>query len=250
MQNAPARPDAPPQPCFHHAKLLMSQAFIPDVALIDNSEQRTPLVLVLDCSGSMEGTPMQQLNEGLKLLEQELQADVIAAKRVRILIVRYGGHDTAEVVGGWQDAMDFRAPTLQAGGRTPIGTAIDLALARVEEEKTRFKQAGVAYTRPWLFLMSDGQPTDVWQPAAERCRQAEQANKVAVFPLAVGPGAVPEALGQFSSKGAGAVQRLEGLKFRELFLWLSASMKVVSQAKPGGQVQLPPRDTWWSDMSV
>ena len=43
---------------------------IPDVALVDNTEQRTPLVLVLDCSGSMDGEPVSLLNEGLALLEQ------------------------------------------------------------------------------------------------------------------------------------------------------------------------------------
>ena len=53
---------------------------IPDVALVDNTEQRTPLVLVLDRSGSMAGDPIIQLNEGLKVLEQELKSDAIAAK--------------------------------------------------------------------------------------------------------------------------------------------------------------------------
>jgi Mg-chelatase subunit ChlD len=28
---------------------------IPDVSLIDNSDERLPIVLVLDCSGSMDG---------------------------------------------------------------------------------------------------------------------------------------------------------------------------------------------------
>ena len=69
----------------------MSQPIIPDVQLVDNSEQRTPLVLVLDCSGSMDGAPIQQLNQGLKLLEQELKGDAIAAKRVRLLVVRRSG---------------------------------------------------------------------------------------------------------------------------------------------------------------
>ena len=92
--------------------------------------------------------------------------------------------------------------------------------------------------------MSDGQPTDDWQQAAGRCRAAEQANKVAVFPIAIGSGADAGVLGQFSSKGSSSVKRLDGLKFQELFLWLSASMKVVSQSKPGGQVQLPAADGW------
>lgn len=224
----------------------MNQTAIPDVALVDNTEQRTPLVLVLDCSGSMVGAPMAQLNEGLRVLEQELKNDAIASKRVRLLLVEYGGMDNAQVVGDWQDAMDFSAPTLEASGTTPTGQAVDLALAKIEEEKQNFKSAGVAYTRPWMFLMSDGQPTDDWQGAADRCRGAEQANKVAVFPLAVGSGANADGLGQFSSKGAAAVKKLDGLKFQELFLWLSASMKVVSQARPGGQAQLPAADSWSS----
>jgi uncharacterized protein YegL len=219
---------------------------IPDVQLIDNSEQRTPLALVLDCSGSMSGEPIELLNRGLALLEQELKGDSIACKRVRLLVVKLGGNDEAEVAGDWIDAMEFAAPDLQANGTTPTGAAVDLALTKIEEEKQRFKQAGVAYTRPWMFLMSDGSPTDDWESAAQRCRQAEQANKVAVFPIAVGAGADANTLGQFSAKGTLAVKRLDGLKFRELFLWLSASMKVVSQSRPGGQVQLPTTDNWSS----
>lgn len=224
----------------------MDNNAIPDVALVDNSEQRTPLVLVLDCSGSMAGEPIRQLNEGLQLLEQELKADPIAAKRVRVLIVRFGGMDEAEAVEEWRDAMDFVAPVLEASGTTPTGQAVELALARIEEEKQAFRAAGVAYTRPWLFLMSDGMPTDAWDAAADACRQAEASNKVAMFPLAVGAGANDETLGAFSHRGKAAVKRLDGLKFRELFLWLSASMKVVSQSRPGGHAQLPAADTWSS----
>jgi uncharacterized protein YegL len=216
---------------------------IPDVSLVDNSEQRTPLVLVLDCSGSMSGEPIDQLNAGLKLLEQELKDDVIAAKRVRVLLVEYGGMDTAAVSGAWCDAMDFAAPALSANGTTPTGAAVELALQEIEDEKQRFRSAGVAYTRPWLFLMSDGQPTDAWESAAAQCRDAEKQNKAAVFPIAVGE-ADMAVLGQFSRNGERGVKRLQGLQFKELFLWLSASMRVVSNSTPGGQVQLPSTDSW------
>ena len=160
----------------------MAAQTIPDVQLIDNSEQRTPLALVLDCSGSMDGAAIQQLNSGLALLAQELKGDSIASKRVRLLVLEFGGQDEARIAGDWIDAMEFAAPNLTANGTTPTGQAVDLALAKIEEEKQRFKQAGVAYTRPWLFLMSDGVPTDDWQGAADRCRQAEKASQVAVFP--------------------------------------------------------------------
>ncbi|GAA3916958.1 vWA domain-containing protein [Luteimonas lutimaris] len=222
----------------------MTQPVIPDVALVDNTEQRTPLVLVLDCSGSMGGAPINQLNEGLQLLERELKDDVIAAKRVRLLVIRYGGLDTAEVVGDWCDAMDFTAPTLEANGTTPTGQAVELALGEIEAEKARYKQSGIAYTRPWLFLMSDGVPTDAWESGAQRCCEAERSHKVAVFPIAVGEGSHPDTLGAFCSRGTAGVKRLAGLQFNELFLWLSTSMQVVSQSKTGDQVQLPATDSW------
>lgn len=221
----------------------MSVAAIPDVSLVDNSEQRTPLILVLDCSGSMDGAPINQLNAGLKLLEKELKDDVIAAKRVRVLVIQYGGMDNAAVLGDWCDAMDFSAPQLTASGTTPTGAAVELALQEIEEEKARFRQAGVAYTRPWLFLMSDGHPTDNWEATAEQCRESEQNNKVAVFPIAIGKADL-EMLGQFSRNGERGVKQMQGLQFKELFLWLSASMRVVSNSTPGGQVQLPSTDSW------
>ncbi|MFV5215862.1 vWA domain-containing protein [Azonexus caeni] len=224
----------------------MTDITIPDVALVDNTEQRTPLVLVLDSSGSMGGEPIQQLNAGLALLEQELKSDAIAAKRVRVLVICYGGNDSAEIAADWHDAMDFSAPTLAANGTTPTGQAVDLALAKIEEEKQRFKQAGIPYTRPWMFLMSDGSPTDDWQASAQRARSAEQGNKLAIFPIAVGEGAQSETLAEFTVKGSAGVKRLTGLRFNELFLWLSASMKVVSQSRPGGQAQLPATDAWSS----
>lgn len=225
---------------------MMNNKVIPDVALVDNTEQRTPLVLVLDRSGSMGGAPIDQLNAGLDLLEKELKNDSIAAKRVRILIIQLGGYDTAEVVGDWCDAMDFTAPVLEANGTTPTGQAIEMALAEIEDEKSRYKASGIAYTRPWLFLMSDGLPTDDWEKAAADCRAAEQAQKVAIFPIAVGEGSHADTLGAFCHNGRGGVKQLAGLQFKELFLWLSTSLQTVSQSQSGEQVQLPSTDSWSS----
>lgn len=221
----------------------MANIMIPDVALVDNTEQRTPLVLVLDASGSMTGKPIDELNRGIRLLEEELKKDVIASKRVRLLIIQLGGMDECRIVQDWCDAMDFTAPVLEASGTTPMGQSVNLALREIESEKQRFKEAGIPYTRPWLFLMSDGEPTDLWQDAARNCRNAEAEHKVAVFPIMV-EGASAEVMGSFSNNGTHAVKMLNGLKFRELFLWLSASMQVVSQSTPGGLAQLPSTDSW------
>jgi hypothetical protein len=48
----------------------------PDFA--DNPEPRCPCLLLLDVSGSMRGSPINQLNEGLAQFRDELFADSLA----------------------------------------------------------------------------------------------------------------------------------------------------------------------------
>jgi len=213
---------------------------IPDVSLIDNSDERAPLVLVLDCSGSMEGPPINSVNEALRHLEEDLKADPITAKRCRVKVIAFGGDDEVEPTE-WQDAMDFVVEELEASGRTPTGAAVRAALEAIEAQKEEMRAAGVSYKRPIMMLMSDGEPTDDWKDAAAECRAAEAEHKVTVFAIAVGEDANKEKLGQFSSKGA---MHLDGLKFKELFIWLSRSVRAVSKAVKGEAAQLPPTDSW------
>ena len=95
----------------------------------DNNSQRTPCVLVLDGSQSMDGQPIDELNRGLKVLESELKEDVLARGRVRVLVVRVGG--APSVIGDWTDAVDFSVPTIEAYGNTPLGEGMELALESV-----------------------------------------------------------------------------------------------------------------------
>jgi uncharacterized protein YegL len=215
---------------------------IPDVALIDNSDERAPLVLVLDCSGSMlEDNKVNLLNDGLRTLAAELKSDPIAARCGRVLVISFGGNNDVEVVGDWIDAMDFTPPNLVAGGMTPLGAAMRCALDEVEAQKSQMRSAGVSYKRPIVMLLSDGEPTDEWQQVAAECRSAESSNRINVMAIGIGGQANRNTLGAFSNKGA---LSLEGLKFRELFIWLSRSIQAVSRAATGGTVQLNPVDSW------
>jgi len=215
---------------------------IPDVALIDNSDERAPLVLVLDCSGSMlDDNKIGLLNDGLKTLETELKSDPITARCGRVLVISFGGDNNVEIMGQWTDAMDFTAPTLMAGGLTPLGTAMRCALDEIESQKAQMRSSGVSYKRPIIMLLSDGEPTDDWQQVAADCKAAEAAHKVNVMAIGIGNQANRNILGAFSGKGA---LNLSGLKFKELFIWLSRSIQAVSRATTGGTVQLNPVDSW------
>ena len=101
-------------------------------------------------------------------------------------------------------------------------------------KKQEYQQAGVAYYRPWIFLITDGGPTDSWQPAAEQIRQGEEKSAFSFFAVGV-EGARMDILEKIAKR---APLKLKGLRFRDLFIWLSKSMRKVSQSKPGDAVAL------------
>lgn len=218
-----------------------SDDIIPYVEFADNANERTPCVLVLDCSGSMRGEPIKQLNMGLKALETELKDDIDASSRVQLLIIKAFGKDQAVTASDWIDAMNFEAPVMEADGLTPLGKAMDLALLKIEEQKCLYDSCGITSKRPWIFLISDGEPTDYdWEIVAERCRLAQQNKKVVVH--AVGTqGANLEKLARFSIMPP---KRLTGLKFTEFFLWLSRSVSCISRAAPNMTDFLEDTGSW------
>ncbi len=160
----------------------MSETLIPDIVLQDNTNQRLPCVLVLDGSTSMAGAPIEELNKGLKVLENELKQDDVACQRVQLLVIRVGGLEEAEIISDWTDAIDFSAPIIEANGMTPLGKGVSLALKKIEEQKVNYRQHQIQYNRPWLFIFTDGEPNDGnWEKAAAASVKAEQDNKAVVF---------------------------------------------------------------------
>jgi uncharacterized protein YegL len=204
----------------------------------DNPEPRCPCVLLLDVSGSMQGSPIQQLNAGLATFKEELATDPLAMKRVEVAIVTFGPVRTELP---FTAADQFYPPTLTPQGDTPMGAAILQAIELVKQRKDEYRANGIAYYRPWIFLITDGAPTDDWTSAAAAVREGDSSKKFAFFAVGVS-GARMEVLSQISATREPL--SLDGLKFRELFSWLSSSLKSVSQSTPNTEVALAPPSGW------
>lgn len=187
----------------------------------DNPEPRCPCVLVLDTSQSMAGEPIAALNRGLHVFRDELRAMPLARKRVEVAVVTFGA--AVEVVHDFVTVDRFQPPVLQAEGETPLCAGLLLALDILEARKARYRTNGVPYSRPWVFLLTDGMPhgesVETVRQAVQRIRAAESARKVAFFAVGV-EGANVKLLGRIAVRPP---LRLEGLRFAELFAWLSAS---------------------------
>jgi uncharacterized protein YegL len=209
----------------------------------------------------MQGRRIAELNSGLRAFDAALKGDPLASLRVELSVITFGGKVRAldgRAAGGGEIPFDadkafvtvdaFHPPELLASGDTPMGEAVRKGLGLIRERKAVYKQHGIDYFRPWLFLITDGHPTDKgWETGADEARDEESRRGVSIFAVGV-EGADMKKLARFSDLREPL--KLKGLAFQELFQWLSKSLSAVSQSRPGDQTPLPPVGWAEADTSI
>jgi uncharacterized protein YegL len=116
----------------------------------------------------------------------------------------------------------------------PAASRVETGLSMLRTRKDAYKHSGVSYYRPWVFLVTDGGPTDSWSRAAEMVREGEKSDSFSFYAVGV-EGANFDTLRQISVKQP---LKIKGLQFRELFAWLSSSLGSVSKSTVGDKVPL------------
>ena len=208
------------------------------VEFTDNPEPRCACVLLLDTSGSMYGPPIQALNMGVSAFKDELEGDPLASLRVETAIVSFDS--SVELVQDFATVDSLNTPELHPGGGTAMASGVNFAIDRVEERKQSYREAGISYYRPWIVLITDGASGEPMDAASERVRQAEEAKQLAFFAVGV-EGADMAELNRLAPRGA---MPLNGLAFKEFFVWLSSSMTRVSSSRVDDEISLPDPSGW------
>jgi len=214
--------------------------------LVDNPTTRVPVCLCLDTSGSMRGTPINELNRGVSLFYQAIRKDEVAMYAAEICIVSMGGDEPALVSDFTSIERQRDVSELTAYGGTPMAKAVNMALDCLEKRKQEYQETGVDYYQPWLVIMSDGRPNNApaqMETAISRTNDLVNNNKLTVFPVLFGE--KPDGkkvLQKFSPKRQ--VLRLSGWKFSEFFEWLSKSVSKTSVSMPGEHIPLDPVSDW------
>ncbi|HEY7422723.1 MAG TPA: VWA domain-containing protein [Gemmataceae bacterium] len=226
-----------------------------------NPEPRCACVLLLDVSGSMgeiisnagedlgytiqsdgqtyravsDGVAkIDELNAGLVAYKEALAADSLAAKRVEVAIVTFGG--VVQTICDFTTIDGFHPPVLTPNGDTPMGQAIREGVEMLRRRKDAYRANGIMYYRPWIFLITDGGATDEWKSAADLVKQGEDSNGFLFFAVGV-EGANFDRLKQISSKRPPL--RLKGTRFRDMFQWLAGTQRSASRSKPGDTITPP-----------
>jgi uncharacterized protein YegL len=186
----------------------------------------------------MEGEPVLALNHGLRAFKEDLCKDSLASRRVEVALVTFDSE--IEVVQDFITADQFEPPGLTAQGSTRMASAIQKALDMLAARKAQYKAAGVLYYRPWIFMITDGEPQgepdQILRDVIKRVHEEEANKRVAFFAVGVEK-ANMEKLAQIAVR---TPVKLQGLNFVEMFVWLSRSAQAISHSKVDEQVALPP----------
>lgn len=202
-----------------------------------NPEPRCPSLLLLDVSASMSGERLEQLVHGLDTYQRELAGDSQARKKVEVAVVTFGGK--VSIAQDFTSAQEWVPPALKASGATPMGEALVTGLDLLRKRKETLRRSGLELHRPWVFLITDGEPTDkgtpFWREARERLLEGQQNQSFLFFSVGVS-GANLDVLGELSQ--VTSPMSLKGVRFADLFRWLSDSQKSVAASRPGDRFRL------------
>jgi len=210
-----------------------------------NFEQKCLCVFVLDVSGSMRGEPINALNAGLKDFHKDIYEDDTKSQKIEISIIAF--NDKVKTIQEPALVEDFTMPTLTANGSTAMVDAVNEAIDKVVARKQWYKDNGVPYYRPWIILMTDGEPDEFQDIIGLAMKiKDDTANKRYQFmPIAV-EGANMDIMKQIASTIP--PMKLKETKFNDFFQWLSNSFGTIVNSHEGERVSF--EKPWWEEFET
>lgn len=208
----------------------------------DNPEPRCPCVLLIDASGSMQGTRINAVNNGIREFRDAILKDPVTASRAELAIVAFN-HDN-RVVQDFVTAQQFEPPTLSASGATDISGAIHQAITILEQRKRTYRSNGIESYRPLIILITDGEPTadnpELLRNVSSYIASQEEGRHLTFFTFAV-EGANMKKLATIAPPNRPPAMLYEA-RIENLFLWLSNSLSAMTHSQPGERLRLPTPD--------
>lgn len=186
--------------------------------------RRLPIYFLVDVSESMVGEPIQQVQDGMRMIVQELRTDPYALETAFISVIAFAGK--AMSLSPLTELYKFYPPTFPIGGGTSLGTALNYLMDDIDKTVVKNTLEKKGDWKPIIFLFTDGTPTDDPTSAFSRWNNnyRRSANIVAI---SIGDNVNTQLLGQISDN----VLRLNNTdehSFKAFFKWVTDSIKATS----------------------
>lgn len=203
--------------------------------------RRLPVYLVLDCSGSMTGEPIEAVKNGMQMLISALRQDPQALESAFLSVITFDSNARQAVP--LTDLASFQVPELNAAGCTAMGEALTCLCDCAKREVVKSTPEQKGDWRPLVFLMTDGEPTD----DLNKGLSAFQAMKWGmVVCCAAGQSANTSNLKKISPECVVQLDTADSKSLAAFFKWVSSSIATSSKSVNEGKKevtgldQLPP----------
>ena len=196
--------------------------------------RRLPVYLLLDCSESLVGDGIRQVERGVHTLLSTLRSDPHALETVWLSCITFDG--AARVLFPLTELSEVQAPKLVVRPGTALGAAIHLCADCISREVRRTTHDSKGDYRPLVIVITDGQSTDDCKSAFQRLGTAVKPSPASIYAIGCGDDVDLHALKQLTDIVL-HMPEMEEADFRRLFIWLTASVQSASIAADGGDPQ-------------
>jgi uncharacterized protein YegL len=192
--------------------------------------RRLPVYLLLDCSESLIGEGIRQIERGVNTLLSTLRSDPHALETVWLSCITFDG--AARVDFPLTEIAEVQPPKLMVRPGTSLGAALNLCADRIQAEVRKTSHDNKGDYRPLIILITDGQATDDCQTALQRLGAAVKPTPASIYAIGCGDDVDLHALKKLSDVVL-HMPEMEEADFKKLFIWLTASVQSASIAVEG-----------------
>jgi uncharacterized protein YegL len=197
--------------------------------------RRLPIYLLLDCSESMAGKPLSDLETGVGRLLKALTRNPYAIETAFISVITFAAK--ARQLFPLTEVPLVRPPALSIRPGTCLGAALDLLREAIGREVAKTTAEEKGDFKPLVFILTDGYPTDDWEGPLRRLKAAKP-SLATIY--AIGCGEEEdidfETLSQIADVCIHTLSTSSD-DLARLFIWLSASVQSQS-VSPEGRISL------------
>lgn len=188
--------------------------------------RRLPIYFLIDVSESMVGTPIEEVQNGMRNIIQNLRVDPYALETAFISILAFAGKATT--LSPLTELYKFYPPTFPIGGGTSLGAGLELLMKSIDNDVQPTTAEIKGDWKPIVFLFTDGAPTDQCHDAIKKWNDKYR-RKCNLVAISLGDDANTLTLAQLTENVL-ILKQTDAESFNQFFKWVTASIKTTSMS--------------------